>query len=252
MRPKIVAGNWKSHGSLAFCDQYARELVSRLESQPARDVEIMVAAPFVYLGVLSGAFRGSPVALGAQNCSATGPGAYTGEVTAEMLTDVGVTHVIVGHSERRNLYGETDETVRHKLQQAFAAGLVPVLCVGETLEERDAGQAEEVCRRQLGALDGIVPEGARLVIAYEPVWAIGTGRTASAEQAQAMHAVLRDALNGMGLPGESLPVLYGGSVKPDNAAGLFACEDVDGALVGGASLEVESFACIIAALSERT
>ncbi|RMF19379.1 MAG: triose-phosphate isomerase [Gammaproteobacteria bacterium] len=252
MRARIVAGNWKSNGRQAFVEAYATDLKAALAQKPAGGVTVMVAPPDVYLSALKAALEGAPVELGAQNCSATAEGAYTGEVTAGMLADQGVRYVIIGHSERRSYYGETDEVVRAKLAQAFAAGCVPVLCVGETLEEREAGQAEAVCKRQLSVLEGLVPEGAEVVIAYEPVWAIGTGKTATSEQAQAMHAQLRAALGSLGLPADRIPILYGGSVKADNAASLFAGEDVDGALVGGASLEVESFACIIAALSERT
>ncbi len=206
--------------------------------------EVMVCPPFVYLAEVIAAAGDAPLAVGAQNLSHEASGAFTGEVSGAMLADCGVTHVLVGHSERRALYGEDDAVVARKFVAAEAAGLVPVLCVGETLQQREAGQTEEVVARQLDAV--IAAAGAaslsRAVLAYEPVWAIGTGRTATPEQAQSVHAYLRGKIAGIDARiADSLRILYGGSVKADNAAILFSQPDVDGGLVGGASLKAEEF-----------
>ncbi len=206
--------------------------------------EVMVCPPFVYLAEVIAAAGDAPLAVGAQNLSHEASGAFTGEVSGAMLADCGATHVLVGHSERRALYGEDDAVVARKFVAAEAAGLVPVLCVGETLQQREAGQTEEVVARQLDAV--IAAAGAaslsRAVLAYEPVWAIGTGRTATPEQAQSVHAYLRGKIAGIDARiADSLRILYGGSVKADNAAILFSQPDVDGGLVGGASLKAEEF-----------
>ena len=225
----------------------------RLASEVVRDtagdadaVTVAVCPPAVWLEAVAERVRESPVRLGAQNVHPAASGAHTGEVSAGMLREVGADYVIVGHSERRAA-GETSAFVADKVEAAAQAGLVPILCVGETLDEREAGDAEATVLAQLAdSLAGVTQIGASsLVVAYEPVWAIGTGRTATPEQAQAMHAALRRALAERG--GEGVEILYGGSVKPDNAAELFAQPDLDGALVGGASLDAGSFAAIVAA-----
>ncbi|MBU6378595.1 MAG: triose-phosphate isomerase [Gammaproteobacteria bacterium] len=253
-RTKLVAGNWKMHGSRAG---NAALLDGVLAGVGARSTaEVVVCPPFVYLAETAARLAGSAVSLGAQDvCAEPGQGAYTGEVGAAMLREVGCSHVIVGHSERRALYGESDQLVARKALTALAAGLLPIVCVGELLEERDAGRTHEVVGRQLAALlDALAAasEGlaglARCVIAYEPVWAIGTGRTASPEQAQDVHAFIRGriAARDATIAG-SMRVLYGGSVKPGNARELFSMSDVDGGLIGGASLKAEEFVAIVAA-----
>ena len=242
----LVLGNWKLHTSQADAVELSAAVVRATEGASAG---VGVCPPFVWLDAVSERVRGSHVALGAQNVATHESGAFTGEISAAMLADVGCTYVIVGHSERRALFGESDASVAVKLGQTRAHGLTPVLCVGETLDQRDDDRAEAVVG---GQLDGALAAGATgpLVVAYEPVWAIGTGRTATPEQAQAMHAFIRARLaDRLGADGRSVPLLYGGSVKPGNAAELFAQPDVDGGLVGGASLDAESFAAIVAAAS---
>ncbi len=217
------------------------------------EVERVVCPPYPYLVQAIESLAGVPIAVGAQNLSAIKEGAHTGEVSASMLTDLGCRWVIVGHSERRNLYGEDDVAVAAKVQAALDAKLMPILCVGETLSQREAGQAESIVHRQL---DGVVSvlgaeRAGAVVVAYEPVWAIGTGRTASPEQAQAIHASIRAFLASRGVNAAEVRLLYGGSVTAANAASLFAQADIDGALVGGASLQVEGFSeiCVAAAAS---
>lgn len=245
-RRRLVAGNWKMHGSLEQVDEFADALAGAGGRRD--DIDLLICPPFVYLERLAGRARELGLAVGGQDvCDKAGPGAFTGEVSAAMLADVGCSHVIVGHSERRALYGEDDEIVAEKFALAQEAGLIPVLCVGETLEQRDAGETEGVLRRQLGTVLAEAGTAAfeRAVIAYEPVWAIGTGRSASAEQAQAAHAFLRAQIAAEdAILADRVRILYGGSVKPENAAGLFAGADVDGGLVGGASLDAESFLAI--------
>lgn len=246
MRRKIVAGNWKMHGSRAS----AHVLVDAIAKAPAMACEIAVFPPFPYLAELIAAHVNAPIAFGAQDVSAHDKGAFTGEVAAQMIKDVGASHALVGHSERRQYHAESSEIVAAKYAQAQTVGLVPVLCVGETLEQRDAGYTEGVIAAQLDAV--IARSGAAsladAVVAYEPVWAIGTGRTASPEQAQAVHAFIRDKIRREdGKIAGSLRILYGGSVKPDNAAGLFAQPDIDGGLIGGASLVAADFLAICAA-----
>ncbi|MDX1418758.1 MAG: triose-phosphate isomerase [Rubricoccaceae bacterium] len=250
----LVAGNWKMHTDLKGALRLAAEVV-RLTEAEARTVDVAVCPPSVWLDAVRGKLRGSRVALGAQNVHPEPAGAYTGEVAAPMLAGLDCRYVIVGHSERRQLFGESDAFVGEKVRAVMDAGMTPLLCVGETLDERDAGTAEAVVARQLdGALDGVVLDGAgALVVAYEPVWAIGTGRTATPDQAQAMHAFVRDRLGArFGDAGREVAVLYGGSVKPGNAADLFAQPDLDGGLIGGASLEAESFAAIVRAAAQAT
>lgn len=244
-RTRLIAGNWKMHGSAGEVEAFMRDLTA---SAPPAAVELLVCPPFPYVARMAELAAGHPVAVGAQNlCDKDGPGAYTGEVSAAMLADVGCSHVIVGHSERRALYGEDDDVVAVKFAAAQDAGLVPVLCVGETLAEREADATDEVLRRQLGTVlaECGVAAFANAVLAYEPVWAIGTGRTATPEQAQAAHAFLRSMIDHEDATiAARVRILYGGSVKPDNAAQLFGCADVDGALVGGASLAADSFLAI--------
>jgi len=229
-RVPLVAGNWKMHGSRA---SIAALLDALVEDNPSG---CAVCVPFPYLGQVAERLRGSPIAWGAQNVSEHAQGAYTGEVSAAMAAEFGCRYVIVGHSERRQLYGETDAQAAAKFAAVKAAGMTPILCVGETLQERDGGKTEDVVGRQLGAVDF---KGG--VLAYEPVWAIGTGRTATPEQAQAVHAFLRKRV-----PADT-PILYGGSVKPQNAAAIFAMPDVDGGLIGGASLVAKDFLDIVKA-----
>lgn len=241
MRRKIVAGNWKLHGTREF----ARQLVGQVAAAaPVESVELVVLPPFPYIEGLVREFSGSAVAFGAQDVSCHDKGAYTGEVAAAMLADVGARYVLVGHSERRAYHGEGSELVARKFQAALAAGLTPVLCLGERLEEREAGRTEAVIAAQLQpVLDLVGVAGfAGAVVAYEPVWAIGTGRTATPEQAQAVHAFIRGQIAAHDATiADSLPILYGGSVKPDNCAALCAQPDVDGGLIGGASLVAADF-----------
>lgn len=248
MRRKIVAGNWKLHGTRAFATQLVGE-VAAAEAKPG--VELVVLPPLPYLGDLIEDFEGSAIAFGAQDVSSNEKGAYTGEVSAAMLVDVGARYGLVGHSERRQYHAESSELVARKFLAALNAGLTPILCVGETLEQREAGQTEAVIAAQLQPVLELagVAAFAGAVVAYEPVWAIGTGRTASPAQAQAVHAFIRGVVRaGDARIADSLPLLYGGSVKPDNAAELFAQPDVDGGLVGGASLVAADFLAIAAAM----
>lgn len=248
-RRYLVAGNWKMNGSLQANRELVQGIAAGLGDCPG--VEVMVCPPPVYLSQVQGLVQGTPIALGAQNLSDQAkPGAFTGEVHGAMLREMGCRYVLVGHSERRALYGETDAVVAAKFVTAQALELLPVLCLGETLDERDAGRTESVLQRQLDAVveRAGIDAFARAVIAYEPVWAIGTGRTASAGQAQAAHAFLRGLLaqRSATIAG-STRILYGGSVKPENARELFAGPDVDGGLIGGASLKSADFLGICAA-----
>ncbi|MDH4189792.1 MAG: triose-phosphate isomerase [Betaproteobacteria bacterium] len=245
MRARLVAGNWKMHGSLRANRSWLETVLAGLPG--LHGVELAVCAPFPYLGQLSETLAGTRVAAGAQNLSEYAQGAYTGEVSAAMIAEMGCRYVIVGHSERRQLFGETDAQVAAKFAAAQVAGLLPILCVGETLGERDAGRTEEVVARQLDVVleaCGVRALGSA-VLAYEPVWAIGTGRNATPEQAQGVHALLRArvAARDAGIA-QGLRILYGGSVKPGNAAQIFAMHDVDGGLIGGASLVAADFLAI--------
>ena len=231
-------------------DSVATALELRPQVANANHCEVVIAPVFTALKTVADRLEGSNIAVAAQNCSTeTKHGAHTGEVAADMLRDAGATHVIVGHSERRHIYGETDETVGRKVGAGLAAGLRVILCVGEKLEERERGEAESVVRRQLegGLRDLTASDLDRIIVAYEPVWAIGTGHTATPEQAQEMHAFVRRVLRERysSTAADAMRILYGGSVKPDNISGLMKQPDVDGALVGGASLEAESFARIV-------
>jgi triosephosphate isomerase len=248
MRKPLVAGNWKMHGSRADSAALVRALLDRLPAHGAADV--MVCPPFVYLHETGRLLKDSDVALGAQTLCAEAQGAFTGEISGAMLRDVGCRYVLVGHSERRQLYGEHDALVARKFVAAQASGLVPVLCVGETLEEREGGRTTEVVSRQLDAVLTVSGAAAlaEAVIAYEPVWAIGTGRNATPEQAQDVHAMIRGRVAALDAKiAASVRILYGGSVKASNARELFAMADIDGGLVGGASLKADEFAQICAA-----
>ncbi|MBM3347978.1 MAG: triose-phosphate isomerase [Betaproteobacteria bacterium] len=247
---RLVAGNWKMHGSLATNRQLLKALVSGLA--PLHGAEFAVCAPFPYLAQVATELAGSGIGWGAQTLSEHDAGAFTGEVSGEMLKDFGCTYAIVGHSERRQLNGEGDVLVGSKFVAARRNGLVPILCVGETLEERDRGETEVVVARQLDAVLKLAGVGAfrGAVLAYEPVWAIGTGRTATPAQAQGVHAFIRDRLSRSDAAvAATLTLLYGGSVKPGNAAELFAQPDIDGGLIGGASLVAGDFVAICEAAS---
>jgi len=238
------------NGSLAFAEPLLQSLLAGVVgSVPG----VGVCPPYPYLGLAAARLSGSPIGWGAQDVSEHGQGAYTGEVSAAMLADLGCTWVLVGHSERRTLFGETDALVAAKAARALAAGLVPVVCVGETLAEREAGQTEAVLARQVDAVCGVLAgAGGRFVLAYEPVWAIGTGLTASPEQAQAAHALIRARLAAGGVvEAAGIRVLYGGSVKPANAGALLSQPDVDGGLIGGASLDANDFLAICRAAAAR-
>ncbi len=245
-RQKFVCGNWKMHKTVAETAALVRELRAALGDVGA--VQIAVAPPFTSLAAAVEAARGSAIEVAAQDVHWEKQGAFTGEISAAMLADVGCRHGIVGHSERRQLFGETDEGVRKKVGALLAAGVRPIVCVGETLQEREAGRTLEVVDRQVRqGLAGLsVDELGLITVAYEPVWAIGTGKTATAAQAQEVHAAIRGMLRDIGAPvADQIRVQYGGSVKPDNAAELMAQPDVDGALVGGASLKAADFVAIV-------
>lgn len=248
MRKKLVAGNWKMNGSLAENAALLAAIKPALAG-----IEAAVCVPFPYLAQAQSALAGSSIAWGAQNLSEQAKGAYTGEVSASMLRDFNCTYVIVGHSERRSLYGESDELVAKKYIAAQAAGLVPILCVGESLAERESGVTEQVVARQLDAVIAAagVASLANAVVAYEPVWAIGTGKTASPEQAQAVHAFIRGKVAALDLAvADGLVIQYGGSVKASNAAELMAQPDIDGGLIGGASLVADEFIAICRAAAK--
>jgi triosephosphate isomerase len=246
MRRKIVAGNWKMHGTRAS----ATALLDAIAAAAAPACEVIVIPPAVYLAELLGRFADKGIGFGAQDVSAQAQGAFTGEVAASMVKDIGARYALVGHSERRQYHAESNDLVAAKYAQAQAAQLIPILCVGETLEQRDAGQTESVIAAQLDAVikRSTAASLAAAVVAYEPVWAIGTGRTASPAQAQAVHEFIRGKVRREDATiSGSLPILYGGSVKPGNAAELFAQPDVDGGLIGGASLVAADFIAICAA-----
>lgn len=253
-RLPFIAGNWKMNGDIPRTRELCSELVKRSSGwadAKGRKVDVAVFPPLVSLMAAAEALRGSAIMLGAQNMHEASSGAFTGEVSGSMLLTAGCQFVILGHSERRQYFGETDAGINRKALAALAVGLKLIVCVGELLEDREAGRTHEVVERQLaGGLKGLTEaQLLDLTIAYEPVWAIGTGRTASPEQAQEVHAFLRGRLTGLlgSDAAAALRIQYGGSVKPDNAATLLAQPDIDGALVGGASLDVEAFSSIIAA-----
>jgi len=248
MRIPVIAGNWKMHKTV----KEALSFLSTLRSEPLPgNVETVICAPYPSLPALVEAAEGSGIGIGAQNLHWAEEGAYTGEVSARMLTDIGVRYVIIGHSERRTYFAETDESVNRKGKTALKHGLVPILCVGESLEERESGKTKHVVREQVvRALDGLASEEVKgLIVAYEPVWAIGTGRASTAEDAGEVIGFIRRTvadLYDQQVAGE-VRILYGGSVKPDNASELFENEDVDGGLIGGASLKAADFATIVRA-----
>jgi triosephosphate isomerase len=252
MREILVAGNWKMNGSASASEELVDGIIAGV---PAGDgFELLVCPPFPYLATVASRLAGSGVKLGAQNVSEHDAGAYTGEVAPSMLRDIGCRYVIVGHSERRAMYGESSAQVAAKFQAAQAAGLTPILCVGETLSERENGQTEAVVDEQLGAVvdaAGVAAFNAA-VIAYEPVWAIGTGMTATPEQAQDVHRHIREQLAMQDKTvAASVQILYGGSMKGENAAGLLAMADIDGGLIGGASLKAADFLAIAAAAARN-
>ncbi len=247
-RPQLVIGNWKMNGLRAS----NAELLAALKAAPPHpSVQVAVCVPHPYLADVARELANTPLAWGAQDCSAHESGAYTGEVSAAMLADCACRYVLVGHSERRAQHAESDALVADKAKAALKHGLTPVVCVGETLSERQAGQTEAVVQRQLSAvINGLGSDLPQIVVAYEPVWAIGTGQTATPEQAQAVHAFLRQQLAAATDQAALMPLLYGGSVKADNAAALFAQVDIDGGLIGGASLKATEFTAIVAAAGQ--
>src|ERR1700761_3891494 len=253
MRRPIVVGNWKIHGSRAENARLIEELGTRYPPDPAADCA--VCPPFVYLQEVGRLLRDTSIRLGAQDVCADTHGAFTGEISAAMLKDVGCEYVVVGHSERRHLYGESDQLVARKFAAVHSKTLVPILCVGEQLSEREAGRTAEVVQRQLDVvleLCGAETLGHRGIVAYEPVWAIGTGRNATPQQAQEVHALIRARIAARdGRIARDIRILYGGSVKAGNAAELFAMPDVDGGLIGGASLDADEFRQICAAAAVR-
>jgi triosephosphate isomerase len=240
-RRKLVVGNWKMHGSRPA----NAELLAALLAARPFGADVAVCVPYVYLNETAATLASSDLRWGAQDVSSHEQGAYTGEVSAAMLAECGCRYAIVGHSERRAYHGESDALVAQKAQAALGRGITPIVCVGESLAERDAGQTEAVVKRQLSAVIHTLAHcAAEMVVAYEPLWAIGSGRTATPEQAQAVHAVLRAQLHAATGRGDRMTILYGGSVKADNAAALFAQPDIDGGLIGGAALKAADFIAI--------
>lgn len=245
MRRKLAAGNWKMNGT----GDTLAELTALLKAQPDPACDVLICPPATLLNRAANAVRGSYLKIGAQDCHAAASGAHTGDISAEMLVESGASHVILGHSERRTDHGEADAQVRAKAEAAIKAGLTPIVCVGETLAQREAGQTLDVIAKQHA---GSLPDSATCIVAYEPVWAIGTGKVATLDQIGEVHAHMRRLLaDRYGDAGNAIPLLYGGSVKASNAAEIFGVPEVDGALVGGASLKAEDFAPIISAL-DRT
>ena len=252
-RKLFIAGNWKMNTSQAGSVELARALAQRIGTAEA--VDLAVCPPFVYLHAVAGALAGSRIDVGAQDMFYEDNGAFTGEISAEMLKDVGCRYVILGHSERRHVIGESDELINRKIAKALSAGLEAIFCVGELLSQREAGETHDVVARQVKiGLEGVSrADAGRVTIAYEPVWAIGTGRTATPEQAQEVHAMIRSLVGDLygAEQAEAMRIQYGGSVKAGNAADLLGREDIDGALVGGASLKADDFAGIVRAAIGR-
>ena len=244
MQRRLVAANWKMNGDSAFAREYAPELSAEIKGLDP-DLGVVILPPAVLLPVLEPLLN-EPVAVGAQNIAPWSSGAYTGEVSAAMIADQGGRYTLVGHSERRQYFAEDEALIARKIDQALAVGLKPILCVGETLQERDDERALAVVQNQItGALGHLDAQAlSQVVVAYEPVWAIGTGRSASSDDAQEVHAHIRRVLSDLGAPAEEISIIYGGSVKPETAADLFAQPDIDGGLVGGASLKAADFAAI--------
>lgn len=252
MRRRIVAGNWKMNGSKDLVNSLVSQVRSGLASLD-NGVEVVIIPPALLVSDVA-ARSGDELSVGVQDVACWDSGAYTGEISAEMAREAGCRYALVGHSERRQLFGETDDQVAAKVGKTLASGLSAIICVGETLEEREAGRAEEVVSGQVRAAVASVEGGQwrQVVVAYEPVWAIGTGKTATAEDAQAMHVAIRSVLSSLGAPADDLSLLYGGSVKADNAAALFAQPDIDGGLIGGASLNAEDFLSICRAVPGKS
>lgn len=250
MRRRIIAGNWKMHNNLSDSQNLVTKLVNGLNNKNINR-EVIIFPPFTSLSEVSNLLKGTIVELGAQNMHFEDKGAFTGEISVNMLKSVGCKYVILGHSERRTIFGETDELINKKIKKALGSEIIPILCIGETLVQRENGTTNDVIKRQV--LEGIKElneeEVNKIIIAYEPIWAIGTGKTASPEQAQEVHKFIRSILEEKFSKetSENIPILYGGSVKPNNAVDLLAKEDIDGALVGGACLDADSFISIITA-----
>jgi triosephosphate isomerase len=246
-RVPIIAGNWKMNMTATQARELASKLIPLVSS--VKDRDIVLAPPFTSLAAVAETIKGTNIGLAAQNLHWEDKGAFTGEISAEMLLDLSCRYVIIGHSERRQFFGETDDTVNKKVKQALKKGLLPILCVGETLTERDAGKLNEIISRQVtvGLKDISAEDMKKFVIAYEPVWAIGTGKTATPEQANEVHALIRQKVKAFSSAdiAEGLRIQYGGSVTPENVSTLMAMPDIDGALVGGASLKPESFAALV-------
>lgn len=254
-RKPLVAGNWKMNGTFEEANQLLVSIADQLAEHADEELntDVLVCPPYVYLEASSRILSDTPVLLGAQDVCTELKGAYTGEISACMLKDLTCNYVLVGHSERRSIYNESDTTVGHKYDAAAKSGLSPILCVGETLDERASGKANDVIKRQLDAVIDIagINSFAHGVIAYEPVWAIGTGKTASPQQAQDIHAYIREMIAlRSGKIADEIRILYGGSVKPANAADLFSMQDIDGGLIGGASLKADDFIAIVNAAAE--
>jgi triosephosphate isomerase len=242
---KLVVGNWKMHGTRASNAELIAGLLAADLAVTAPRADVAVCPPFVFLADVTDALKGSVIAVGTQDISVQAQGAYTGEVSGPMAREFGAKYAIVGHSERRSYHAESDQLVADKVKAALSHGLTPIVCVGETLAEREAGQTEVVVSRQLQAVINVLGEQlVQIVVAYEPVWAIGTGKVATPGQAQAVHAALRAQLKAALPQAVAVPLLYGGSVKPDNAVELFAQADIDGGLIGGAALKAADFAAI--------
>jgi len=247
MRRPILAGNWKMHKTMPEAKALAAGIVEKVKE--SKGIQIVLCPPFTALGAVAEAIKGSNVELGAQNCHYEDKGAFTGEIAISFLSDAGCKYIIIGHSERRQYFNEDDVLINKKIKKVLSSGLIPIFCIGETLQERQKEQTFDVLKRQVlhGLQEINLSDPLKLVVAYEPVWAIGTGMTATKEQAQEAHRYIRDLLAGLwgSQTAEQVRIQYGGSVKPDNIAELMAQEDIDGALVGGASLEIDSFARII-------
>jgi len=248
MRRKIIAGNWKMNKTLSESIGLISELKSQIANLP-ENIDVLIFPPYTSLETASALTKDSPIKLGAQNMHQADGGAFTGEISADMLKSVGCEYVILGHSERRHIFGETDELINEKIKKALEKELKPVFCIGETLDERESGIMKDVIKSQVEkGLNGVTENQLNeVIIAYEPVWAIGTGKTASPEQAEEVHKFIRDLISDKysSQAAENVIILYGGSVKPENASTLLAEEDIDGALVGGACLKADSFAGII-------
>ncbi len=249
MRKKIVAGNWKMNKTFPEAKELANAISSKLTEQGSTDCDVVIFPPYPFIGSMVDITNSSVMSVGAQNCSEHDSGAYTGEISLSMLESVGAKYVILGHSERREYFGEDNALLKDKVEKVLEAGLTPVFCCGESLEIRDTGHHEEFVKQQISdSTFNLSPEDfSKVVIAYEPIWAIGTGVTASSQQAQDMHKSIRETVAtkyGSNIA-ENLTILYGGSCKPGNAKELFSCPDVDGGLIGGASLKVDDFVAII-------